>query len=98
MSQRRHSYSQHHRIQISSFQCRGERVEFDGFRRVFIGNWGTAGEGTCVPPSHLGLSHDQTTLRIDMSLSSADLLAVNTPERRTDECQRGTRGKNWDEG
>lgn len=63
-----------------------------------MGNWGTAGEKTCVPPSHLRVSHDQTTLWIDMSLSNADLLAVNTQERRTDECQPGTASKSWGEG
>lgn len=62
MSQRRHGYSPHHCIQITSFQCQGERVEFDSFRWFFIGNWGTAGETPCAPLCHLRVSHDQTTL------------------------------------
>lgn len=98
VTQRRHGYSPHHCIQITSFQCQGKRVEFDSFRWFFIGNWGTAGEKPRAPPSHLRVSHDQTTLWIDTSLSNTGLLAAETKARRTDGCQQWTRSENWDEG
>lgn len=80
----------HRRVQITSFQCQGERDEFDSFRWFFIGNWGTAGETAYAPPSHLRVSHDQTPLWIDTSLSNGGLLAVETPARtdgRMEGCQ-----------
>lgn len=81
---RRHGYSPHHCIHIDSFQCQGKRVAFDSFRWFFIGKWGTAGEKPRAPPSHQRVSHDQTTLWIDTSLSNAGLLAVKTQAQRMD--------------
>lgn len=80
----------HRRVQITSIQCQGERDEFDSFRWFFIGNWGTAGETAYAPPSHLRVSHDQTPLWIDTSLSNGSLLAVETRARtdgRTEGCK-----------
>lgn len=79
----------HRRVQITSFQCQGERDEFDSFRWFFIGNWGTAGETAYAPSSHLRVSHDQTPLWIDTSLSNGGLLAVETPARTDGGTVRG---------
>lgn len=46
------------------------------------------GEKKCISPSHLRLSHDQSTLQIDMSLSNTGLLLQRRGERRTDGCQK----------
>lgn len=93
MSQRHRGYHPHRCIQVAWFQCHGERVQFASFRQFFTGNWDAAGEETCVPPSHLRVSHDQTTLRIDMSLSK---LQPSGCEDARDGC--GELGRWWRTG
>lgn len=65
-----------------------ERAQFDSLRRCFIGNWGTAGEKKCISSSHLRMSHDQSTLRIDMSLTNIGLLAGKKRKKEEEEEQR----------
>lgn len=65
-----------------------ERVQFDSLRRCFIGNWATAGEKKCISSSHLRMSHDQSTLRIDMSLTNTGLLAGKKRKKEEEEQRR----------
>lgn len=44
-------------------------------------------EKKCISPSHLWVSHDQSTLQIDMLLSNTGLLAVKRREGQPNECQ-----------
>lgn len=58
------------------------------------------GEKKCISPSHLWVSHDQSTLQIDMLLSNTGLLAATKKKKK----KRGTGGwvqgmeRNYDEG
>lgn len=74
-----------------------ERAQLGGLGPFFIGNWGTAGEKKCISPSHLWMSHDQSTLQIDVSLSNTGLLAVKKT-RATNGRVPGMESRDWDGG